>query len=148
MGGGRTGDGAGAGYKTTQDGIVSGLLSPLDHRQPQTVLLAPPIMARTVILSLVAACLLGGGMVPTVSARPPSLNHPDPPVNAGLRPLFGFTDIQKSDNPHGDMPSLFRRQADPPGTGALLCPTGICADDRLVAGQPCLDSMLLQFPPC
>ncbi|KAH6627427.1 hypothetical protein F5144DRAFT_613320 [Chaetomium tenue] len=105
-------------------------------------------MVRLVTLSsYLTACLLGGGLV-HVSARPPSITHQNPHADAGLDPLVEYTKLRSNAttevavgagpppvSPRHGMASVFRRQVDPPGLGALLCPTGTCADDSCCGPQ-------------
>lgn len=74
--------------------------------------------------------------------RPPTITHQNPYVDAGLDPLAGYMSIR--DNVTEYMPerrravtqvsewnknaAIFKRQTTVAGAGALLCPTGECAD--------------------
>lgn len=94
------------------------------------------------VAALTAATLLHGG----ICERPPSLTHQNPYADAGRDPLADYMDLR--DNVTEYMPerrrspqtvsewqnhaAILRRQAQAAGEGALLCPTGECADGRLV----------------
>ncbi|KAK1751034.1 hypothetical protein QBC47DRAFT_417470 [Echria macrotheca] len=107
-------------------------------------------MARSVtLLTALAICLFGGSVVSASDTRPPSITHQNPSVDAHPDPLSdyvklrdnGTTEVEvgaaapSSPIPPLDMASVFRRQVELPGDGALLCPTGICADGSCCGPQ-------------
>ncbi|KAL2880734.1 hypothetical protein SGCOL_003761 [Colletotrichum sp. CLE4] len=97
-------------------------------------------MVRTRLLTAVLAAVV---LVHDGSCeRPPSLTHQNPDADVGRDPLAEYMNLR--DNITEYMPerrraslpvsewdiraATFRRQTEAPGAGALLCPTGECAD--------------------
>ncbi|KAJ0382111.1 hypothetical protein COL922a_013212 [Colletotrichum nupharicola] len=99
------------------------------------------------LTALTAATLLHGGSC----ERPPSLTHQNPYADAGRDPLADYMNLR--DNATEYMPerrtslqpvsewqnhaAILKRQVQAAGEGALLCPTGECADGSIIRPKIC-----------
>lgn len=99
------------------------------------------VATHLLVAALTAAAFIKNGSC----ERLPSLTHQNPYADAGRDPLAEYMNLR--DNITEYMPerrqvgappvsewdkraAIFKRQTDAPGDGALLCPTGECADGR------------------